>query len=93
MALVGAGIGVILLRALLRRHRAVTWSCFTLSIVGVLVAGGLAVPPVEPRPRRRPVTTFAGMVRVDAFAVFLGVVVLVGDRCSRSCCRWRYLAP
>ena len=75
MALVGAGVGVVLLRALLRRHRAVTWSCFTLSIIGVLVAGGLLFRQWNLVRDDGPLTTFAGMVRVDPFAVFLGVVI------------------
>src|SRR5262245_9838414 len=75
MALVGAGVGVVLLRALLRRHPAVTWSCFTLSIIGVLVAGGLLFRQWNLVRDDGPLTTFAGMVRVDPFAVFLGVVV------------------
>jgi NADH-quinone oxidoreductase subunit N len=75
MALVGAGVGVVLVRALMRRHRAVTWSCFTLSIVGVLVAGGLLFRQWHLVRDDGPLTTFAGMVRVDPFAVFLGVVI------------------
>jgi len=76
MALVGAGVGVVLLRALLRRHAAVTPICFGLSILGVLVAGGLLFRQWNLVRKDGPITTFAGMVRVDPFAVFLGVVVV-----------------
>jgi NADH-quinone oxidoreductase subunit N len=75
MALVGAGVGVVLLRALLRRHRLVTWACFSLAMVGVLVAGGLLFRQWNLVRDDGPLTTFAGMVRVDPFAVFLGVVI------------------
>jgi NADH-quinone oxidoreductase subunit N len=75
MALVGAGVGVVLLRALLRRHRAVTWACFALSMVGVVVAGGLLARQWNLVRDDGPLTTFGGMVRVDPFAVFLGIVV------------------
>jgi NADH-quinone oxidoreductase subunit N len=75
MALVGAGVGVVMLRALLRRHRLVTWACFSLAIVGVLIAGGLLFRQWNLVRDDGPLTTFAGMVRVDPFAVFLGVVI------------------
>jgi len=75
MALVGAGVGVVLLRALLRRHPAVTWLCFTLSMAGVIVAGALLARQWNLVRDDGPITTFTGMVRVDPFAVFLGVVV------------------
>jgi len=75
MALVGAGVGVVLLRALLRRHPLVTWACFSLAMVGVLVAGGLLFRQWNLVRDDGPLTTFAGMVRVDPFAVFLGVVI------------------
>jgi len=75
MALVGAGVGVVLLRALLRRHPLTTWACFSLAIVGVLVAGGLLFRQWNLVRDDGPLTTFAGMVRVDPFAVFLGVVI------------------
>jgi len=76
MALVGAGVGVVLLRALLRRHAAVTQICFGFSILGVVVAGGLLFRQWNLVRDDGPITTFAGMVRVDPFAVFLGVVVV-----------------
>ena len=76
MALVGAGIGVVLIRALLRRHAAVTPVCFGLSMLGVLVAGGLLFRQWNLVRDDGPLTSFTGMVRVDPFAVFLGVVVV-----------------
>ncbi|GMU78553.1 MAG: hypothetical protein AMXMBFR46_13480 [Acidimicrobiia bacterium] len=76
LALVGAGVGVVLVRALLRRHVAVTPLCFALSLLGVLVAGGLLFRQWNLVRDDGPLTSIAGMVRVDPFAVFLGVVVV-----------------
>ena len=76
MALVGAGVGVVLIRALMRRHVAVTPVCFGFSIVGVLVAAGLLVRQWNLVRDDGPLTSFAGMVHVDPFAVFLGIVVV-----------------
>jgi NADH-quinone oxidoreductase subunit N len=75
MALVGAGVGVVLLRALLRRNRAVTPACLTLALAGVLTCGGLLFRQWNLVRDDGPITTVAGMVRVDPFAVFLGVVI------------------
>ena len=75
MALVGAGVGVVLLRALLRRHAATTPACFALSMIGVFTAGGLLFRQWNLVRDDGPITTFSGMVRVDPFAVFLGVVI------------------
>ncbi len=75
LALVGAGVGVVLIRALLRRHAAVTPACFTLALAGVLSAGGLLFRQWNLVRDDGPLTTFSGMVRVDPFAVFLGVVI------------------
>ncbi len=76
MALVGAGVGVVLIRALLRRHTAVTPICFGFSLLGVAVAAGLLVRQWNLVRDDGPLTSFAGMVRVDPFAVFLGIVVV-----------------
>ena len=75
MALVGAGVGVVLLRALLRRHRSGTPACLALAMVGVFTAGGLLFRQWNLVRDDGPLTTFSGMVRVDPFAVFLGVVI------------------
>lgn len=76
MALVATGVGVVLLRALLRRHAVVTPVAFGLSLVGLLVAAGLLVRQWNLVRDDGPLTSFAGMVRVDPFAVFLGIVVV-----------------
>ena len=76
MALVGAGVGVVLIRALLRRHAAVTPICFGFSLLGVVVAAGLLVRQWNLVRDDGPLTSFSGMVRVDPFAVFLGIVVV-----------------
>ena len=76
MALVGAGVGVVLLRALLRRHAAVTPICFGFSLLGLLVAAGLLVRQWNLVRDDGALVSFAGMVRADPFAVFLGIVVV-----------------
>jgi len=78
LALVGGGVGVVLLRAILRRHRAVTNVCLTVALASVAVAGVLLWHQWDlvRDPGRGPITTFDGMVRADPFAVFLGIVVV-----------------
>jgi NADH-quinone oxidoreductase subunit N len=76
MALAGAGVGVVLLRALLRRHAATTPLCFVLSMLGVAAAGVLLFRQWHLVRDDGALTSFDGMVRVDPFAVFLGVVVV-----------------
>lgn len=75
LALVGGGVGVVLLKALLRRHRAVTPLAFALSLVSLVVAGFLLWHQWDLVRDSGPVTTFAGMVRLDPFAVFIGIVI------------------
>jgi NADH-quinone oxidoreductase subunit N len=76
LALVGAGVGVVLIRSLLRRHPLVTSACFVVSLLGVAVAGGLLARQWHLVRDDGAITSIADMVRVDPFAVFLGVVVV-----------------
>ena len=75
IALVGGGVGVVLLRALLRRHRAVTPLSFALALVSVAVSGGFLYRQWHLVRDHGAITTMAGMVRVDPFAVFIGIVI------------------
>ncbi|MFM8304616.1 MAG: NADH-quinone oxidoreductase subunit N [Actinomycetota bacterium] len=76
LALVAAGVSVVLVRALLRRHEAVGPVCFGVSLLGVAVAAGLLVHQWHLARDDGPLTSLADMVRVDPFAVFLGIVVV-----------------
>jgi len=76
MALAGAGVVVVLIRALLRRRGPVTRICFGFSLLGLLVAAGLLVRQWNLVRDDGALTSVAGMVRVDPFAVFLGIVVV-----------------
>jgi NADH-quinone oxidoreductase subunit N len=76
LALVGAGVGVVLARALLRRHAAVTPVCFGIALIGAALAGGLLARQWHLVRDDGPLTSFAGMVRLDPFAVFVGIVVV-----------------
>jgi NADH-quinone oxidoreductase subunit N len=77
LALAGAAVLVVLLRAVIRRRPGATLSAFVVAAAGVLAAGGtLAWQWIHVRDDG-PITTMAGMVRVDGFGVFLGIVVVI----------------
>ncbi len=76
IALVAAGVGLVLIRALMRRNPAVTPVCFTVAVVGILVAAGLLVRQWHSVRDDGPIVSLADMVRVDPFAVFLGIVIV-----------------
>jgi len=76
VALAGAGVLVVLLRALLRTRPAVVPVTTVVALLGTLAAGGtLAWQWINVRDHGATVT-MAGMVRVDAFAIFLGILVV-----------------
>ncbi len=75
LSLAGAGILIVLLRAVLRTRPLVQPITMLVALVGTLTAGGtLAWQWVHVRDHGA-VTTIASMVRVDSFAVFLGVLI------------------
>jgi NADH-quinone oxidoreductase subunit N len=77
LALAGAAALIVLSRALLRRRALATPVAYTLAALGVLAAGGtLAWQWITVRDHG-PITTMQGMVRVDGFGVFLGIVVVI----------------
>jgi NADH-quinone oxidoreductase subunit N len=76
LALAGAGVLVVLLRALLRTRAAVGPVTTAVALLGTLAAGGtLAWQWIHVRDHGATVT-MAGMLRVDAFAIFLGILVV-----------------
>jgi NADH-quinone oxidoreductase subunit N len=76
LALVAAGIVIVMLRAVLRRRPVTTPLCTVVAISGVVAAGAVEFRLWHLLRHHRAMTTLAGMVRVDLFGVFLGVVVL-----------------
>jgi NADH-quinone oxidoreductase subunit N len=77
VALAGAAVLIVLLRAMIRRRPGATSTALVLAGVGVLAAGGtLAWQWIHVRDDG-PITTMAGMVRVDGFGVFLGIIVVI----------------
>ncbi len=77
LALAGGGVLIVLLRALLRRRRAAEPVSLVTAFVAALTAAGLLAWQWFRVDDHGPITTMAGMVRVDSFAVFLGVLVIV----------------
>jgi NADH-quinone oxidoreductase subunit N len=77
IALAGAAVLIVLLRALVRRSRFVYSAALCIAFAGVLVAGALLVPQWNKVQNHGAITTMAGMMRVDGFGVFLSGVVIV----------------
>ena len=77
VALAAAGIAIVLAKALLRSRSATMPVCLVLAFAGVIVASVFEFRLWNVVRDDGPITTVAGMVRVDLFAVFLGVVVLI----------------
>ena len=78
IALGGAGVAIVLARALLRRSAVTTPVCVALGILGVVLAAIFEYRLWHLVRADGAITTMAGMVRVDPFGVFLSVVVLIG---------------
>jgi NADH-quinone oxidoreductase subunit N len=76
ISLAGAGILIVLLRAVLRRRELVNPISVAVAFLGTLSAGGtLAWQWIHVRDHG-PTVTVANMVRVDSFAIFLGILVV-----------------
>ena len=76
IALGFAAIAIVLLRSLMRRRRPVNEASLYLAIAGIAAAAALLVRQWVLVQDDGPITTIAGMVRVDGFGVFLGIVVV-----------------
>ncbi len=76
IALVAAGVVIVMLRSVLRRRALTTPLCLVVAIAGVAAAGAVEYRLWHLIRHHHAMTTIAGMVRVDLFGVFLGVVVL-----------------
>jgi len=76
LALAAAGVVIVMLRALLRRRPLATPLCAVVAISGTVAAGAAEYRLWHVIRHHHAITTVAGMVRVDLFGVFLGVVVL-----------------
>ena len=76
LALAGAAVLIVLSRALLRRHAAATPVAYTLAAAGVITAGVMLFWQWQRIRDDGPMSTMTGMVRVDGFGVFLGVVIV-----------------
>ncbi len=77
LAVGGAAVLVVLLRAMLRRHRSATPIALVVTGLGLLSAAGLLVWQWYDVRDHGPITTMAGMVRVDPFGVYLGIIVVI----------------
>ena len=76
LAVAGAGVLIVLLRALIRRRPIATPLAYGVAVVGLITAGGFLWRQWQDVHHGGAITTLAGMVRVDGFAIFLGTVVL-----------------
>jgi NADH-quinone oxidoreductase subunit N len=77
LALASAGVVIVMVRALLRRRVDTTPLCAVIGIAGVVAAGAVEYRLWHLLRHHHAMTTVAGMVRVDLFGVYLGVVVLI----------------
>jgi NADH-quinone oxidoreductase subunit N len=79
LALAGAALIIVMIRAVLRRRPGSTMAGFVVAAAGILAAGGtLAWQWLHVRDDG-PITTMGGMVRVDGFGVFLGIIVVIAS--------------
>ena len=77
IALAGAAVAIVLLRSVVRRGRWVYPASLVLAFSGLTAAGALLVRQWREVQDHGPISTIAGMLRVDGFGVFLGGVVVV----------------
>jgi NADH-quinone oxidoreductase subunit N len=77
IALAGAAIVIVLLRSTVRRAPWVYRASLLVAIAGTVVAGTLLARQWNVTQDDGAIDTFAGMVRIDGFGVFLGVIVVV----------------
>jgi len=76
LAVAGAGVVIVLLRALLRRRAVATPLSFAVAFAGLIAAGAVLWRQWQDVHHGGAMTTLASMLRVDGFAIFLGTVVL-----------------
>jgi NADH-quinone oxidoreductase subunit N len=72
----GAGVLIVLMRALVRRRPIATPLSFIIAFAGIFAAGAILWRQWQDVHHDGAMTTVAGMLRVDGFAIFLGTVVL-----------------
>jgi NADH-quinone oxidoreductase subunit N len=82
IAVAGAGVAIVLVRAWMRRSPWVTTVGVVLALVGVAVAFGFLARQWFLVRDDGAISTMGDMVRVDAFAVFLGIVVMIATACA-----------
>jgi NADH-quinone oxidoreductase subunit N len=78
LALAGAAVLIVLLRAMIRRRPGATLAGFGVAAAGVLTAGAMLTWQWVHVRDHGPIDTMSGMVRVDGFGVFLGIVIAIG---------------
>ena len=76
IALAGAGILIVLLRAMLRTRPAVEPVTTVVAFLGTITAGAMLAWQWCHVRDRGAIVTLATMVRVDPFAIFLGILVV-----------------
>ena len=76
LALVGAGVAIVLARALLRGRPQTMPVCLVLAFSGLAAAGAVQFRLWNVVRDDGPISTVGDMVRIDLFGVFLGVVVI-----------------
>ncbi|MFI5045811.1 MAG: NADH-quinone oxidoreductase subunit N [Acidimicrobiia bacterium] len=77
LALGGAAVLVVLLRALLRQRASAMPAALAVTFVGLVTAGAMLAWQWFDVRDNGPITTFNDMVRVDPFGVYLGIVVVI----------------
>ena len=82
LALGGAAVLVVLAKALLRRRPVATPVSYVIAAIGIITCGAMLFWQWQDVKDHTPIVTMSEMVRVDAFGVFLGVVVLAATAMS-----------
>ncbi len=82
LALGGAAVLVVLAKALLRRRPVATPVSYVIAAIGIVTCGAMLFWQWQDVKDHTPIVTMSEMVRVDAFGVFLGVVVLAATAMS-----------
>src|SRR5688572_25177276 len=77
IALTAAAIVIVLVRSIVRSASWVYRACLLVAVAGTAVAGALLARQWNIVQDDGAIDTLAGMVRVDGFGVFLGVIVVV----------------
>jgi NADH-quinone oxidoreductase subunit N len=82
IALGGAAVLVVLAKALLRQRRAANPVAYVIAAAGVIACGSTLFWQWRHVKDDGVISTMSGMVRVDAFGVFLGIVVVAATAMS-----------